>query len=255
MASPVRAKKHLGQHFLRDENIALKIVDSLLQITAESVIEIGPGDGVLSKHLFERYKDLSLFDIDQESIDYLKRTYPMHVDKIKFQDFLHWQVEGDVAVIGNFPYNISSQIVFKIIENKHNVVGMVGMFQKEVAERIASKKGSRVYGIMSVLTQAYYDVEYLFTVDAQAFEPPPKVQSGVIILKRKEKLKLDCDEKAFKSIVKRAFNQRRKMLRKSLKDLINPENSGLIEPYLTMRPEQLDYTEFVELTNALAPLK
>ena len=132
---------------------------------------------------------------------------------------------------------------------------MVGMFQKEVAERIASKKGSRVYGITSVLTQAYYDVEYLFTVDPQAFEPPPKVQSGVIILKRKEKLKLDCDEKAFKSIVKRAFNQRRKMLRKSLKDLIDEENSKLIDRFLTLRPEQLDFTEFVELTNALAPLK
>jgi 16S rRNA (adenine1518-N6/adenine1519-N6)-dimethyltransferase len=255
MASPVRAKKHLGQHFLRDENIAMKIVDGLAPLEFQSLVEVGPGDGVLSKYLFEKYKNLELFDIDQESIDYLKRTYPMHMDKIKFQDFLHWQVEGDIAVIGNFPYNISSQIVFKILENKQHVVGMVGMFQKEVAERIASKKGSRVYGIMSVLTQAYYDVEYLFTVDAQAFEPPPKVQSGVIILKRKEKLKLDCDEKAFKSIVKRAFNQRRKMLRKSLKDLIDEENSKLIDRFLTMRPEQLDFTEFVELTNALAPLK
>lgn len=255
MASPVRAKKHLGQHFLRDENIAMKIVDGLVPLEFQSLVEVGPGDGVLSKYLFDKYKNLELFDIDQESIDYLKRTYPMHMDKIKFQDFLHWQVEGDIAVIGNFPYNISSQIVFKILENKQHVVGMVGMFQKEVAERIASKKGSRVYGIMSVLTQAYYDVEYLFTVDAQAFEPPPKVQSGVIILKRKEKLKLDCDEKAFKSIVKRAFNQRRKMLRKSLKELIDEENSKLIDRFLTMRPEQLDFTEFVELTNALAPLK
>ena len=255
MRSPVRAKKHLGQHFLRDENVALKIVDALAPLSFDSLIEVGAGDGVLSKHLVERYRKLELFDVDQESIDYLKRTYPIHVDKIKLQDFLQWDIKDEIAVIGNFPYNISSQIVFKIIENKYNVVGMVGMFQKEVAARIASKKGSRVYGIISVLTQAYYDVEYLFTVDAQAFEPPPKVQSGVIILKRKEILKLDCDEIAFKSIVKRSFNQRRKMLRKSLKDLINEENSKLIDRYLTMRPEQLDYTEFIELTNALAPLK
>lgn len=255
MANPVKAKKALGQHFLRDEVVAKKIVDALPDAGESLVIEIGPGDGVLSKYLFERHKKLLLFDVDHESISYLKQRYPMHTDQIKLQDFLKWTFDRESLIIGNFPYNISSQIVFKVIEHRAFVPFLVGMFQKEVAERIASPSGSKVYGILSVLTQLFYDVEYLFTVDELCFDPPPKVKSGVISLRRKPNLELDCDYKMFVSIVKRSFNQRRKMLRKSLKDLINEDNIGLIELYLTLRPEQLDYTDFIELTKALSPSK
>jgi len=249
----VRAKKHLGQHFLRDEDAALRIVEGIDSLNPEHVIEIGPGDGVLSKYLFERYKNLELFDVDVESIQFLKDKYPIHRDKIKLQDFLQSTIDKDCVIIGNFPYNISSQIVFKILDNKERVEGMVGMFQKEVGERIVSPPGNRDYGILSVFTQAYYDVEYLFTVDENAFDPPPKVKSGVIRLIRKESLELGCDEKKFRSIVKRAFNQRRKMLRKSLRDLINESNEASIEKYLTLRPERLSWEDFVILTNCLMP--
>lgn len=253
MRSPVKAKKHLGQHFLRDENVALRIVDSLPTEGFEKVIEIGPGDGVLTKYLLERFKNIEFFDVDQESIDHLKNAYPFHMDKFKLQDFIAYQPKEQTAVIGNFPYNISSQIVFKILENKEFFPTMVGMFQKEVGARIASPPGSREYGILSVLTQAYFEVEYLFTVDEHVFEPPPKVKSGVIIFRRKENLKLDCDEKFFKSIVKRAFNQRRKMLRNSVKEYLNDDNIKLVQNYLEQRPEQLHFTDFVAMAKALAP--
>ena len=254
MTRKVKPKKHLGQHFLRNEDVALRIVDALKTEPDELIIEVGPGDGVLSKHLLERHKNIILLDVDLESIDHLKDEFPFHRDKIIFQDFLAFPVEKPSVVIGNFPYNISSQIVFKIIDDRQRVRSMVGMFQKEVAERIASGPGSKVYGISRVLTQAYYDVDYLFTVEAREFDPPPKVQSGVIRLTRKG-VDLDCDEKAFKSIVKRSFNQRRKMLRKSLKDLITEEIASKIEEYLTQRPEQLSVADFVRLVNVLTPPK
>lgn len=255
MRGPVRAKKHLGQHFLRNEEVAIAIVDALPKLTDEQLIEIGPGDGVLSKYLLERYPSVKLFDVDLESIAHLKQQYPMHRDQVIAQDFLHYKIEGLHAIIGNFPYNISSQIVFRILENRTDVTAMVGMFQKEVAERIASDKGSRVYGILSVLTQAFYDVEYLFTVDERSFEPPPKVKSGVLRMTRKENISLDCDERQFFSIVKRAFNQRRKMIRKSLRDIIPDPVPNSIEQYLTLRPEQLHFSDFVTLTRALTPSK
>ncbi|MEX2595446.1 MAG: 16S rRNA (adenine(1518)-N(6)/adenine(1519)-N(6))-dimethyltransferase RsmA [Salibacteraceae bacterium] len=252
MAGPVKAKKHLGQHFLRNEQIAIQIVNALDIDLNSKVLEIGPGDGVLSKHLLERFTDIQLLDIDDESIAYLKAEFPIHRDKVIHQDFLKLNISESVFVIGNFPYNISSQIVFKILENRVCVLGMVGMFQKEVAERIAAPPGSRTYGILSVLTQAFYKVDYLFSVDEHCFEPPPKVKSGVLKMMRKEQIELNCDERMFFSIVKRAFNQRRKMIRKSLKDLIPENGDKSIEDYLTMRPEQLGFEDFIVLTRALS---
>lgn len=251
MKGPVKAKKHLGQHFLRDENVASKIVESLPKNGFDEVVEIGPGDGVLSKYLLEQFTEVRFFDVDAESIAHLKTTYPLHRDKFLLQDFIAYTPTKQTAVIGNFPYNISSQIVFKILDHKALFPVMVGMFQKEVAERIASKPGTKDYGILSVLTQAYFDVDYLFTVNEHVFDPPPKVKSGVILMKRKAELNLDCDEKFFKSIVKKAFNQRRKMLRNSIKEFLNEENVKIVSRYLEKRPEQLHFTDFVALTQAL----
>jgi 16S rRNA (adenine1518-N6/adenine1519-N6)-dimethyltransferase len=255
MAGPVKAKKHLGQHFLRNEEVALNIVEAMPQTGQEQVIEIGPGDGVLSKYLFDRHANVKLFDIDMESIQYLKKRFPMQMDQVHAQDFLSYSIIEPTHVIGNFPYNISSQIVFKLLEQRDQVLSMVGMFQKEVAERIASKEGNKVYGILSVLTQAFFDVEYLFTVEEGDFDPPPKVKSGVIRMTRKENQQLDCDEAFFFQVVKRSFNQRRKMIRKSLRDLIGNEPSSELEPFLTRRPEELHFTEFVALTKALSARK
>lgn len=249
---PVKAKKHLGQHFLRDENVAINIVNGLEDHSFQHLIEIGPGDGVLSKYLLEKYEDVLFLDVDIESIQHLKEVYPLHRDKFMLQDFLRYQTKDNTAVIGNFPYNISSQIVFKIIDDREKIPLMVGMFQKEVAQRIASPPGSKDYGILSVLTQAYFDVEYLFTVDEHVFDPPPKVKSGVIKVVRKESIDLGCDEKFFKAIVKKAFNQRRKMMRNSVKEFLNEENVKLVQHYLEKRPEQLHFTDFVAIANALA---
>lgn len=256
MKGPVRAKKHLGQHFLRNENVAKAIVEGLpASVDDAVVIEVGPGDGVLSKYLLVRYSNVRLFDVDEESIQYLKRQFPMHVDQIYLQDFLSYDLSGPHWIIGNFPYNISSQIVFKILDHRDDVSGMVGMFQKEVAQRIASKEGSKVYGILSVLTQLYFEVEYLFDVEALNFDPPPKVVSGVIRMTKKKDVTIECDEKQLFSLVKRSFNQRRKMLRKSLKDLIPEQVPEYLVPFLTLRPEQLSPNDFITLTRALAPSK
>jgi len=252
----VKAKKHLGQHFLTDLDIAKNIVDALtLTNDYNTVLEVGPGMGVLTQYLIENnnYKTFPV-DIDKESIGYLADKYPTLKGQIIYGDFLKMDLNDiakneTFAVIGNFPYNISSQILFKVLDYKNQILEVVGMFQKEVAERVAADPGSKTYGITSVLLQAYYDIEYLFTVDEGVFDPPPKVKSAVIRLIRNEKQRLNCDEKRFKQIVKMAFNQRRKMLRKSLKSLLSDSNKE--HEMLTKRPEQLSVADFVELTNLL----
>jgi len=250
---PVRAKKHLGQHFLKDELIAKNIVDALLQSTDLPLIEIGPGTGVLTKYLIEKEKFFAV-DIDTESIDFLKKAYPKHQDKILYGDFLKMRMDNlfpaKFAIIGNFPYNISSQIMFKVLDLRDRVDIVVGMFQKEVAERMAEGPGSKVYGILSVLLQAYYDIEYLFTVEPGAFTPPPKVKSAVIKFKRNATQKLNCDEKLFFIVVKTSFNQRRKTIRNSVKPLLH-DGFDTTSKLFDKRPEQLSVAQFIELTQII----
>jgi len=254
--SLVRAKKHLGQHFLTDKNIAAKIVGSL-QLAAgyNQVLEVGPGMGILSDFLLQR-NDLQtyLIDIDTESYEFLQKKYPQLGERLINDDFLEMDFgkvfSKSFGIIGNFPYNISSQILFKVLENRDQVAEVVGMFQKEVAERCTAKPGSKEYGILSVFLQAYYKVEYLFTVKAGVFNPPPKVLSAVIRLTRNETGKLDCDEKLFWQVVKAGFNQRRKTLRNALSSLINKEKLT-DEPLLDLRAERLSVADFVGLTNKI----
>lgn len=255
--SLVRAKKHLGQHFLTDKNIASKIVDSLRPAIGYSqVLEVGPGMGILSDFLLQR-TDLQtyLIDIDTESYEFLQKKYPQLGERLINDDFLEMDFgkifQGPFGIIGNFPYNISSQILFKVLDNRQQVVEVVGMFQKEVAERCTAKAGSKEYGILSVFLQAYYKVEYLFTVKAGVFNPPPKVLSAVIRLTRNDAAKLDCDEKLFWQVVKAGFNQRRKTLRNALSSLINKEKM-VDEPMLDLRAERLTVQDFVNLTNKIA---
>ena len=248
----VRAKKHLGQHFLKDEQIAQNIADSLTEKGYKTVLEIGPGMGVLTKYLLKKPLVVHVIEIDTESVEYLKANYLNLADRIISKDFLKINLsdyfgEEQVAIIGNFPYNISTQIVFKTLENRHQIPEFSGMFQKEVAKRIAEKEGSKVYGILSVLTQAFYDVEYLFTVPPTVFDPPPKVESGVIRLTRKEDFTLPVNEKLFYTVVKTAFNQRRKTMRNSLKTL-NLSDNLREDPIFAKRPEQLSVQEFISLT-------
>lgn len=252
----VRAKKHLGQHFLTDLNIAQQTVDAFnTEQKFSKTLEVGPGMGVLTNILLERNDlDLHIVDIDRESIAFLKEKGKLPEDKIIESDFLQMDLSqlfsGEAfGIIGNFPYNISTQILFKALEYKDRVIEVVGMFQKEVAERIASPEGSKVYGITSVLLQAYFNIDYLFTVNEDVFDPPPKVKSAVIRLRRNDTFKLSCNEKRFTSIVKMAFNQRRKTMRNSLKSII-PEELKEREIF-NKRPEQLSVNEFVELTNLL----
>ncbi len=261
----VKAKKHLGQHFLTDESIAKNIADALTGTNYDNILEIGPGMGVLTKYLLEKKPKITVLELDRESVSYLKNTFwlehiKLDTSKDKFTilegDFLRQNIEEifdkkQVAIIGNFPYNISTQIVFKAIEHREFVPEFAGMFQKEVAMRIAEKEGSKVYGILSVLTQAFFDVEYLFTVPPTVFNPPPKVDSGVIRLIRKENYTLPVDEKLFFRVVKTAFNQRRKMLRSSLKSF-NLSDSLKEDPIFTKRPEQLSVEAFISLTQKLA---
>lgn len=247
----VTAKKHLGQHFLNDENIARSIVEALLQKESKTpVFEIGPGTGVLTQFLINEVEKFFALDVDEESVAFLKNKYPDKAEKILFSDFLETDLEklagNKFNVIGNFPYNISSQIMFKVLEYKDNVDLVVGMFQKEVAQRLAEKPGSKTYGILSVLLQAFYDIEYLFTVHEHVFTPPPKVKSAVIRLVRNDVKKLDCDEILFKQVVKTTFNQRRKTIRNSIRTLFN--NNEIRFPLLDKRPEQLSVAQFVELT-------
>ena len=255
--SLVKAKKHLGQHFLTDKNIAEKIVNSLHSTDKyNQVLEVGPGMGVLSDFLL-RNTELETFmiDIDAESFEYLHKKYPNVGERLINADFLQLNFKdifsGKLAVIGNFPYNISSQILFKVLENRDQVVEVVGMFQKEVAQRCAEKPGSKEYGILSVFLQAYYKVEYLFSVKPGVFNPPPKVNSAVIRLTRNEVMKLDCDEKLFWQVVKAGFNQRRKTLRNALSSIFNKESMG-DDPMLDLRAERLSVNDFVKLTNLIS---
>ncbi|WP_445456083.1 16S rRNA (adenine(1518)-N(6)/adenine(1519)-N(6))-dimethyltransferase RsmA [Flavobacterium sp. HNIBRBA15423] len=252
----VKAKKHLGQHFLTDESVAKNIANTLSFTGYKKVLEIGPGMGVLTKYLLEKPIETNVIEIDTESVAYLEENYPKLHGHIIAKDFLRYDLNEvfkneEFAVIGNFPYNISTQIVFKTLEMRDQIPEFSGMFQKEVAKRICEKKGSKVYGILSVLTQAFYDAEYLFTVDEHVFDPPPKVKSGVLRLTRKENYQLPCDEKLFFSVVKQAFNQRRKTMRNSLKSMIHSDNLKE-DSIFDLRPEQLSYEQFIELTQKIA---
>ena len=251
----VRAKKHLGQHFLRDENIAQKIADTLSLDGYKDVLEIGPGMGVLTKYLLKKEITTHVIEIDTESVEYLKNNYLNLASRIYEKDFLKYDLieifkTKPFAIIGNFPYNISSQIVFKTLEMRDQIPEFSGMFQKEVAQRICSKEGSKVYGILSVLTQAFYDANYLFTVPPSVFNPPPKVDSGVLLLKRKPNYSLACDEVLFFKVVKTSFQQRRKTLRNSLKTF-NLSNNLKANTIFGQRPEQLTVTQFIELTSLM----
>ncbi len=250
----VRAKKQLGQHFLKDESIALKIVESLSVDEKSSLLEIGPGMGVLTKHLMTR-DAFKVVEIDGESVSFLETNFPALEGKIIHGDFLKLNIEemmeGHFTIIGNFPYNISSQIFFKVLEVRDQVDEVVGMLQREVAQRLASPPGSKVYGILSVLLQAYYDIEYLFTVSETVFDPPPKVKSAVIRLKRNNVKQLDCNERLFKTIVKQSFNQRRKTIRNSVKSLLPESMDVSAYEIFGKRPEQLSVNDFVFLTRLL----
>lgn len=251
----VKAKKHLGQHFLKDESIAKKIADSLDASHYNDVLEIGPGMGVLTKYLLQNDYDLHVIEIDRESVEYLGLNFPALENRIISQDFLKYNINEifdgkQFAIIGNFPYNISTQIVFRALEYRNQIPEFAGMFQKEVAQRICEKKGTKAYGILSVLVQAFYDAEYLFTVNEDVFIPPPKVKSGVLRLRRKENYTLPCNEKLFFSVVKTAFQQRRKTLRNSLKTM-NLSDELRLDTMLDLRPEQLDVQQFIDLTQKI----
>ena len=253
----VRAKKHLGQHFLKDENVAAKIAETLSYTGYDHLLEIGPGMGVLTKYLLQKEVDVHVIEIDTESVTYLEEHYPALEGKIHEKDFLKYDVseiiqQDQFAIIGNFPYNISSQIVFKMLELRQFIPEFSGMFQKEVAQRICEKEGSKTYGILSVLVQAFYEAEYLFTVPPSVFNPPPKVDSGVLRLSRKKDFSLPCDEKLFFRVVKTAFQQRRKTLRNSLKSFNLPDDIKE-DIIFTKRPEQLNTEQFIELTRKIEP--
>jgi 16S rRNA (adenine1518-N6/adenine1519-N6)-dimethyltransferase len=256
MRPPIRPLKGLGQHFLTDRTIAKKIADTLVPglTEEETILEIGPGTGVLTEYLVEKSDQLFCIEIDDRSVEYLERIFPELKNKIILDDFLTSGLTflngKSFSVIGNFPYNISSQILFRVIDEHLRIPQVVGMFQKEVAQRITSPPGNKNYGIPSVLLQAHFDCEYLFTVPPTVFEPPPKVESAVIRLIRKNDFTLPCDAALFKKIVKTGFNQRRKTLRNSLKSILPIDKSAI--PYLDKRPEQLHFTQFIELAQLFA---
>lgn len=248
----VRPKKRLGQHFLADNRIADKIVRQLQSGIGETVVEIGPGTGVLTGLLLDKYGDnFHAVEVDSESVEYLRKRFPELSDRIYMEDFLKFDIRarfsGDISIVGNFPYNISSQILFRVLEYRKQVKELVGMFQREVGRRICSGPGSKEYGILSVLTGVFYDTSYLFTVSEGVFIPPPKVKSGVIRLERKNDVDLPCSEELFFRIVKMGFNQRRKTLRNSLSQLIRPDNRQ--NSILSKRPEELGLDGFFELAH------
>ena len=250
----VRPKKALGQHFLIDQNIARKIVEQLSP-DVETVVEVGAGMGILTQYLVQDWLDkFYVIEIDKESIAYLEQHFPMLGSRLIEGDFLKADLsqygQQNMAVIGNFPYNISSQIFFQVLKYKEQVVEVVGMVQKEMAERMAAKEGSKTYGILSVLMQAWYDIDYCFTVNENVFNPPPKVKSAVIKMRRNAVTDLGCDEKLFVNIVKQSFNQRRKTLRNSLRSLLSPDIIN--NEVFNQRPEQLSVKEFIDLTNLVS---
>ena len=253
----VRPKKNLGQHFLIDLNIAKRIADTVDACPDLPVLEVGPGMGVLTQFLMPKNRPLKVVEIDKESVAYLHEHFPALSDRIVGDDFLRMDLttlfDGhDFVLTGNYPYDISSQIFFKMIDNRNLIPCCTGMIQREVALRMASEPGNKAYGILSVLTQAWYNVEYLFTVDENVFNPPPKVKSAVIRMTRNQTRELGCDEKLFKRVVKTVFNQRRRMLRVSLRQIFGGKSSDdafFQHPLMTRRPEQLSIAQFVELTN------
>ena len=253
----VRPKKHLGQHFLTDLGIARRIADTVDACPELPILEVGPGMGVLTQYLATKERPLRVVEIDTESVEYLHKNFPLLAENVLGEDFLRMDLDGvfsgqPFVLTGNYPYDISSQIFFKMLDNKHLIPCCTGMIQREVALRIASQPGNKAYGILSVLIQAWYDVEYLFTVDETVFNPPPKVKSAVIRMTRNAVENLGCNEILFKRVVKTVFNQRRKMLRVSLRQLFagmpaSPEFYA--QEMFTRRPEQLSVAEFVQLTN------
>ncbi len=253
----VKPKKYLGQHFLKDEDIACRIAATLDEYRSLPVLEIGPGMGVLTRPLLDRGHDLTVVELDVESVEYLTRHFPELEGRILSADFLRCDLSaifpGDFCVIGNYPYNISSQIFFKVLDYKDRIPCCSGMIQKEVAERLASPPGNKSYGILSVLLQAWYDIEYLFTVSEEVFLPPPKVKSAVIRMTRNSRTTLGCDETLFKRVVKTAFNQRRKTLRNSLSQILSKELMDNVA--YNRRPEELSVEEFISLTRTVEEAK
>ncbi len=255
----VKAKKHLGQHFLKDEETCERIANQYKSHQdCKKVLEIGPGMGALTKYLLDKELDLWVMEIDTESITYLQEHFPVLENKIIEADFLKSDLsdlmgEERFSVVGNFPYNISSQILFKCLEYRNQIPEIMGMFQREVAWRIAEKPGTKQYGILSVFMQAYYDIEYCFTVDEHVFDPPPRVKSGVIRCTRNAREKLPCDEVLFKQVVKMSFNQRRKTIRNSVKALL--KGNKVDHPFMALRPETLSVDQFIELTQLIENLK
>lgn len=255
MRTTVKPKKSLGQHFLKDLDIARQIADTVSAYKGMPVLEVGPGMGVLTQFLLEAGQDLTVVELDRESVEYLNEHFPQLQGRIIGEDFLKLDLAtlfpGEFCVIGNYPYNISSQIFFKVVDYKDRIPCCSGMIQKEVAERMAAAPGSKTYGILSVLLQAWYDIEYLLTVPEHVFNPPPKVKSAVIRMTRNSTTQLGCDETLFKRVVKTGFNQRRKTLRNSLKPLLGKENEIFDDPIFDKRPEQLSVQQFIELTNRI----
>lgn len=256
----VRPKKSLGQHFLTDLSIAERIAATLDGYRGMPVLEVGPGMGVLTQFLAERGHDLTVVELDRESVAYLRHRFPELDGRIVEADFLSLRLDDftkdhSLCVIGNYPYNISSQIFFHVLEYRDIVKCCSGMLQKEVAERIAAKPGSKTYGILSVLIQAWYDVEYCFTVEPHVFNPPPKVKSGVVKLTRNAIADLGCDHRAFRTVVKTAFGQRRKTLRNSLRAMFAPRPDLLADPLFDKRPEQLSVAQFIELTKTVESIQ
>lgn len=252
----VKPKKVLGQHFLKDLNVARAIADTVDAQPDIPVLEVGPGMGVLTQFLLPKGREVKVVEIDYESVEYLRKEYPQIEDSIIEDDFLKMHLDNvfggrQFVLTGNYPYNISSQIFFKMLDYKDYIPCCTGMIQKEVAERIASKPGKKAYGIISVLLQAWYDIEYLFTVDEHVFNPPPKVKSAVIRMKRNNVTNLGCNEELFKKIVKATFNQRRKTLRNSIKGILEDRNCDTSESIFNMRPEQLSVGDFIQLTNMI----
>lgn len=253
----VKPKKFLGQHFLTDLNVAHRIADTVDACPGIPVLEVGPGMGVLTQYIIPKEREFKVVEIDFDSVPYLHEHFPQLGDNIIEGDFLkmnlHDVFDGRPFVLtGNYPYNISSQIFFKMVENRDLIPCCTGMIQKEVAERMAAKPGTKSYGVLSVLIQAWYDVEYLFTVDENVFNPPPKVKSAVIRLTRNGKAELGCDEKLFRRIVKTVFTMRRKMMRNGMKQILGKDSPMLADPLFTNRPEQLSVQEYIDLTNKVS---